>query len=73
MIQLTVEWFCRWKFQPGRSNEAKAGGVVSHFPTTFQSLINISFPKIFLKFIKIFASFLIQATQIFLLTTKTIC
>jgi hypothetical protein len=30
----------------GRSEEIKKGGVVSHSPTTFQSLINIFSPKI---------------------------
>ena len=32
----------------GRSEEPEVGGggVVSHLPTTFQSLINIHFPKI---------------------------
>jgi hypothetical protein len=32
-------------FPQGRSEEAKAGGVVSYLPTTFQPLINLSFPK----------------------------
>jgi hypothetical protein len=35
-------------YMQGRSEDANAGvgGVMSHLPTTFQSLINLSFPKI---------------------------